>query len=113
MTPQEKLDQALQDEADSMGVPALLQLPGVWEIVAEELNNAAIKRLGGSCTWCPDEAFCVADFPKGYRLCDCCGLETIEDHLCGDCDNCGCEPDAPFCQPDEHESVVVVTNGGS
>ncbi len=41
---QEDLDRAIRELAKEQGIEWALSLPGVWEIVAEDLNNDAIDR---------------------------------------------------------------------
>ncbi len=43
--PQEAFDEAIRECARTDGVSAVLDIPGVWEIVAEYYNNSAIDRL--------------------------------------------------------------------
>ena len=38
----EEFDEAVRQIARRMGVDAILDIPGVWECVSEELNNAAL-----------------------------------------------------------------------
>jgi len=42
---QERFDDTIRDIARSDGVDSLLAIPGVWELVAEALNNAAIDKI--------------------------------------------------------------------
>ncbi len=42
---QEELDDAIRSLAHEDGVELLLAIPGVWELVAEDLNNAAIREI--------------------------------------------------------------------
>jgi hypothetical protein len=41
----EMFDQAVLDIAQKEGVGELLRIPGVWELVSEHLNNAALGLL--------------------------------------------------------------------
>lgn len=41
----EMFDQAVLDIAQKEGVGELLRIPGVWELVSEHLNNAALRLL--------------------------------------------------------------------
>jgi len=41
----EEFDAEVRAIAEEEGVEFLLSLPGVWEIVAEELNNDAIQNI--------------------------------------------------------------------
>jgi hypothetical protein len=42
---QEAFDEAIRECAQADGVSAILDIPGVWEIIAEYYNNSAIDRL--------------------------------------------------------------------
>ena len=42
---QERFDDAVRELAEEDGVDSVLALPGVWEIVSEHYNNAALDRM--------------------------------------------------------------------
>ncbi len=42
MIDQDMFDRAIISCAHTAGVDAILQIPGVWELVAEEFNNDAL-----------------------------------------------------------------------
>lgn len=52
---EEQFQQAVEDEAASQGIAWILALPGVYELVQEELHNAVLRRLANEndrCTEC-------------------------------------------------------------
>jgi hypothetical protein len=65
----EQFQQAVEDEAYSVGMAYILSLPGVYEIVREDLNNAVLVRLANE-----------------NGRCSACGNELNEDDDCEGCD---------------------------